>query len=97
MENAVFTVGNEFGTLMIALPSELYYSGALFRNFTLLDLYEVLNIIKSQNKNIFVPKIDLKSILTNFNGKTFFDALISAEVDAEYFNVINNEIINQDI
>lgn len=47
MEGAVFTVGNEFGTLMIALPSLEYYSGALFRNFTLLDLYEVINIIKS--------------------------------------------------
>jgi hypothetical protein len=90
MENAVVTVGNEFGTLMISLPSINFYSGALFRNFTLLDLFEVLNIIKSQNKNIFVPKIDLKSTLTNFNGKSFFDAMISAEVDTEYFHIINN-------
>jgi hypothetical protein len=47
MENAVVMVGNEFGTLMISLPSQNFYSGALFRNFTVLDLHEVLNIIKS--------------------------------------------------
>lgn len=73
MKKAPFAVQNEFGTLMYNQANKSNIFGQIFANFAMLDLLEIMNIKESYSKNIFVPKMDLNSTVSNFNGQTFFE------------------------
>ncbi len=49
-------------------PSKHNLTGIFFRNFSMLDMYEVLHVKNCIEKEIYVPNIDLYSALANFNG-----------------------------
>lgn len=70
---------------MIEMPCKSQSTGCLFRNFSLMDMFEVLNIKDSIAKNLFITKIDLKSALANFNGKSFFEIFLK---EPDYLQMI---------
>jgi len=53
---------------MMFRPSKHNINGIIFRNFCMLDMYEALYVRDCIDNDLFVPKIDLRSALANFNG-----------------------------
>jgi len=73
MKKAAFTTSNEKGTLMYNQANKNNILGALFKSFTMLDLMEIIHIKEMIKEKIFVPSIDIKMTLADFNGQTFFE------------------------
>lgn len=89
MRRASFTETNEKATLLYNPKSPGNITGTFFSNFAMIDLLEVMNLVSETEENRFVPKIDLLSAVSNFNGLTFFEIF---GTDSTYIELLEEQL-----
>jgi len=72
MSKSTFVKSNENASLLVLPVTRNAICSTIFRTYTILDFADINYIQECQEKELFVNKIDFDTVLSNFNGITFF-------------------------
>ena len=94
MSKSAFIKPNEDASILIRPSTIDVISSTLFRTFSILDFLDINFILNCEKKDLYVKTIDFDTILSNFNGITFF---MIFRQNQSYLDLIQQKIVENDL